>query len=78
MTSCTKCIHKALDREVVFTFLCLAALSVLNRYWEIMIFVSALSETDIIRTISEDKIDGKCGTYEQVNVLIHPRCVFKS
>jgi hypothetical protein len=42
-----------------------------------MIFVSALSDTDIIRAIKEDKIDGTCGTYEQVNVRIRPRCVLK-
>lgn len=75
MTSCTKCIHKGLDREVVFIFLCLAALSLLNRYWGIMIFVSALSYTDIIRAIREDKMNGTCGIYEQVNVL-YTRGVF--
>jgi len=39
--------------------------------------MSALSYTDIIRAIKEDKMDGTCGIYKQVNVRIHPRCVLK-
>jgi len=50
-----ECIHKALDKGFVFIFLCLAALSLLNRYWDIMMFLSVLSYTDITRAIREEK-----------------------